>query len=98
PVVELFERRVSPEVAHCDDPFRAMEERLLEEIPEAFLPHDVPDGHVHVDLRAVPGLERHLALRDLRAEGRDVAVVELILDEPPDQGRLANGRLADEPA
>src|SRR5436309_10324418 len=96
PVVELFERRVSREVAHCDDPFRAVEERLLEEIPEALLPHDVPDGHVHVDPRAVPGLERHLALRDLRAEGRDVAAVELVLDEPPDQGRPANGGLADE--
>src|SRR5881409_1008056 len=96
PVVEFLERRVPCEVAHRDDPFRPMEERFLEEIPEALLPHDVPDGHVHVDLRAVLSLERHLALRDLRAERRDVPVVELVLDEPPDQGRLANGGLADE--
>src|SRR2546428_12939992 len=33
PVVEFLERRVPCEVAHRDDPFRAMEERFLEEIP-----------------------------------------------------------------
>src|SRR5437667_86150 len=96
PVVEFLERRVPREVAHRDDPFRAVEERFFEEIPEAFLPHDVPDGHVHVDLRAVRGLERHLALRDLCAQRGDVAVVELVLDEPPDEGGLADRGFADE--
>src|SRR3989475_12381135 len=75
-----------------------MQRQILYAIPYAFLPHDVPDGHVHVDLRAVPALERHLALRDFRAQGRDVAVVELVLDEPSDQGGLANGGLADQTA
>src|SRR2546428_348402 len=65
-------------------------------VPEAFLPHDVPDRHVHMDLRAVRGPELHLPLRYFRAQGRDVAVVELVLNEPPDQGRLADGSLADE--
>src|SRR5207245_1890975 len=59
-------------------------------------PHDVPDRHVHVDLRAVRGPELHLPLRDFRAQSRDVAVVELVLDEPSDQGRLADRGLADE--
>src|SRR5439155_22888590 len=96
PNVALLERRRAREVAHRAAPFRAAEERFFEEIPEAFTPHDVTDAHVHVDLRAVRGLERHLALRDLCAQRRDVAVVELVLDEPPDEGGLADGGFADE--
>src|SRR5207245_1782372 len=66
------------------------------EVAETFFAHDVPDRHVHVDLRAVRGAELHLPLGDFRAQGRDVAVVELVLDEPSDQGRLADRGLADE--
>src|SRR3989454_2439272 len=96
PVVQLLEGGVPREIADRDHSFCAVEERLLEEVAEPLLPHDVPDRHVHVDLRAVRGPELHLPLRDFRAQGRDVAVVELVLDEPSDQGRLADRGLADE--
>src|SRR6266568_3322533 len=97
PIVQLLQCRVARQVAHCEDPFRTVEERLLQEVPEAFLAHDVPDGHVHLELRAlVREVERHLPLRDLRAEGRDVPVVELVLDEPPDEGGLSDRRFAHE--
>src|SRR6266571_1171225 len=97
PVVQLLERRVPRQVAHREHALRSVEERLLQEIPEAFLAHDVPDGHVHLELRAlVREGERHLPLRDLRAEGRDVPVVELVLDESPDQGGLSDRCFAHE--
>src|SRR5438445_21800 len=60
------------------------------------LGHDVPDRDVHLDLLAVGHVEDDLALRHLRAEGRDVAVFEVVLDEPPDEGRLADRGLADQ--
>jgi len=38
----------------------------------------------------------HLFLRDLRAEGLDVLVVEVVEHEPSDQGGLPDGGFADE--
>src|SRR5439155_5006267 len=56
----------------------------------------VPDRDVHLDPLAVRHVEDDLALRHLRSERRDVAVVEVVLDEPADEGRLADRGLADQ--
>src|SRR3990172_988884 len=97
PVVELLEGRVARQVGHREDALRPVEVRVLEEVPERLLAHDVPDRHVHVVRgRAVPRHELLLAFRHLRAEGRDVAIVELVVDKAAHEAGLPDGRLADE--
>src|SRR6266581_1565217 len=97
PVVEIVERLPAGHVAHRQDPAGAVEVRLLEEFPEALLTHDVPDRHVDLQLaRALGHRGRQFLLRDLRAERLDVLVVEVVQDEPTDERRLPDGRLADE--
>src|SRR6266702_3938887 len=79
------------------DAARSREVRLPQQLSKGLLAHDVPDRHVQVHLEVLL-LDRdaQLLLRDFRAEGRLVPVVVLVEDVPPDQGRLADGRLADE--
>src|SRR6266571_2909786 len=97
PVVEIIERLPAGHVAHRQDPAGAVEVRLLEEFPEALLTHDVPNRHVDLQLaRALGHRGRQFLLRDLRAERLDVLVVEVVQDEPTDERRLPDGRLADE--
>src|SRR6266704_2098633 len=71
--------------------------RLAQEFLEPRLAHDVPDRQVHarVDVLLGHGDLQDL-LRHLGAEGRLVAVLERVEDEPPDQRRLADGEVADE--
>src|SRR2546425_952299 len=63
--------------------------------PESFLAHDVPHHHVERRRGALPDDVNRL-LGDLRADGRDVAVVELVLDEPLDQRGLPDRDIPDE--
>src|SRR2546426_5321408 len=97
PVVQVVESRFPRDVAHRDDPLRAVEVRFLEEFAEALLPHDVPDCHVDLQLGPPVGMgHRELLLRDLRAEGLDVLIIEVVEYEPADQRRLTARRLTDE--
>src|SRR3990170_4665502 len=95
PAVQVVERILPGDVAHGEDGLRALEVRVAEEGAEALLAHDVPDHHVEGRGRALPHDVRRL-LRDLRAHGRDVAVVEGVRHEPLDQGGLPDGDVADE--
>src|SRR6266545_3659209 len=97
PVVEIIEGLPAGDVAHREDPPGAVEVRLLEEFPEPFLTHDIPDRHVDLELaRAIGHGGREFLLRDLRAERLDVLVIKVVQDEPADERCLPNGRLADE--
>src|SRR5437879_11213903 len=71
-----------------------MEVRFLQQFAESLLSHDVPDRHVDVGSPVRP-IQFDLFLRDLRAERRDVPVVELILDESSDEAGLADCALPD---
>ena len=74
---------------------RAFEVRVPEEGPETFLAHDVP--HHHVEHRGrTPPFHFDGLLRDLRPDRRDVAVVEFVLDEPPDERGLSYGDIPDQ--
>src|SRR5207249_1650505 len=55
------------EVGDREDAVRAVEERLLQQVPEALLPHDVPDRDVHLELLAAGHVEHDLPFRHLRA-------------------------------
>src|SRR5213594_1974572 len=46
PVIEIVERRPAGDIAYGEDSSRAVEIRLLEELTEPLLPHDIPDRHV----------------------------------------------------
>src|SRR5206468_9093649 len=68
---------------------------IPEEGPDPFLAHDVPHHHVERRGGAFPDhVDRFLPA--LRADGRDVAVVELVLDEPLDQRGLPDRDIPDE--
>src|SRR3989442_46865 len=69
---------------------------FLLELAESLLPHDVPDRHVDLDRLAVDVRDREFLLRNLRPEGLDVLVVEVLEDEPADEARLPDGGLPDE--
>src|SRR3989449_7474696 len=95
PVVQVVERVLAREVADRDDALGSLEIRIAEEGPESFLAHDVPHHHVERRRGALPDhIDRFL--RDLGADGRDVAVVELVLDEPLDQRGLPDRDIPDE--
>ena len=82
-------------VANGQDALGTPEVGLLEELPESLVPHDVPDGQVHVALLLGAGhLDREHPLRDLGAHGGQVPVVEGVVNEAPDEGGLAHGDLA----
>src|SRR5438046_10246511 len=72
-----------------------MEVRFLQQFAESLLSHDVPDRHVDVGSPVRP-VQFDLFLRDLRAERRDVPVVELVLDESSDEAGLADRAFPDE--
>src|SRR5438105_15687304 len=72
-----------------------MEVRFLQQFAESLLSHDVPDRHVDVGSPVRP-VQFDLFLRDLRAERRDVPVVELVLDESSDEAGLADRAVSDE--
>ena len=75
---------------------RAVEVRVLEQLEERPLPHDVEDHHVHVDGPAVERPEGDRLLRDDGPEGADVRLVERAGHEAVDEGRLADALLADQ--
>src|SRR5206468_2185156 len=62
---------------------------------EPFLAHNVPDCHVDIHA-AVRAVDLDLLLRHLRPKGGNVSVVELVLNEPADQTRLADRAFPDE--
>src|SRR2546427_3240830 len=95
PVVQVVERVLAREVADRDDALGSLEVRIAEQGPETFLAHDVPHHHVEGRRGALPD---HIDgfLGDLRADGRDVAVVELVLHEPLDQRGLSDRDVPDE--
>src|SRR2546422_9354761 len=86
PAYEDREGLASRQVGHREDPLRAVEERVTEQLSKPDMPDDIPDRHVDVDLR-VPlwYVEPHRLLFDLRPERADVFVVELVEDIPPNQ-------------
>src|SRR3989442_1280198 len=97
PVVEVIEGLLPRDVTHRKDVAGSVEVRLLQQLTEAFLAHDVPDCHVDLQFpRTVLGPRGEFLLRDLRAQRLDVLVVKILQDESPDEGRLANGRLTHE--
>src|SRR3990170_1230268 len=95
PAVQVRESVAAGQVAHRQDPVRALEVRLLQELPEALLAHDVPDHEVE-DRRSAPPRARHGFLRDLRTDRRDVPVVERVQDEALDEARLAHADVPDQ--
>src|SRR2546426_5476881 len=95
PVVEVVKGVLAREVADRDHALGALEVRVPEQGPEPFLAHDVPYHHVERRGGALPHDVERL-LRDLRADRGDVAVVELVLHEPLDEGGLADRDIPDE--
>src|SRR5256712_2278473 len=95
PIVEIVKGILAREVADRDHALGAFEVRVLEQGREPFLAHDVPHHHVERRGGALPHDVEGL-LRDLRADRGDVAVVELVLHEPLDEGRLADRDIPDE--
>ena len=97
PVVQVVERLAAGHVAHRENPAGAVEVGLLEELAESFLAHDVPDRHVDLQFaRAVGAGRGEFLLRDFRAKGLDILVIEVVEDESADEGGLADCGLADE--
>src|SRR5437870_6797546 len=95
PCVEGGERLLPSLVGDREDPFRAVVVRLLEQVPQGRGTHDVPEDRVdRHGARALRVLDGHDLLRDLRAQRGDVPVVVLVEHVAPDEGRLADGRLA----
>src|SRR3989454_9530854 len=95
PVVQVVERVLARDVACRDDPLGSLAIRIREACPLSFLAHDVPHHHVERRRGALPDDVNRL-LGDLRADGRDVAVVELVLDEPLDERGLPDRDIPDE--
>src|SRR5437867_9088737 len=61
------------------------------------MPDDVPDCHGDLDLRMpLRYVDPHRLLFDLRPEGPDVLVVELVEDVPSNEGGLPKPSLPDE--
>src|SRR6266540_1760835 len=98
PVDEAPQRLGPGPVADVQDGLAVREVRVLQELAEPEGPHDVPDASADLDPRAGAARVRRaeLARRDLRAQRRDVPLVERVRDEPPHQARLADGRIARE--
>src|SRR2546428_5578788 len=95
PVVQVIERVLAREVADRDDALGSLEIRVAEQRSESFFAHDVPHHHVERRRGALPDhVDRFLG--DLRADGRDVPVVELVLDEPLDERGLPDRDIPDE--
>src|SRR6266545_4058274 len=97
PARDAVEGAPAREVGDGQDAARSREVRLPQQLPEGLVAHDVPDRHVELHLEVLL-LDRdaQLLLRHLGAEGRLVAVVVLVEDVPPDEGRLPDGRVSDE--
>src|SRR5207247_933973 len=93
---EVVEAPAVREVEHAEDPRRALEVRLLEQVEERALARDVEDHEVdlHGPRRGVREVDR--PLRRDRAEGADVRVVEHAGHEAADQGGLPDTLFADE--
>src|SRR5436853_4375726 len=90
PVVQVVERLAARHVAHRENAASAVEVGLLEQLPESLLAHDVPDRHVDLQLARAVGTGRgEFLLRDLRAKGLNVLVIEVVEHESPDEGGLA---------
>src|SRR5438105_6622072 len=97
PVVQVVERLAARHVAHRENAASAVEVGLLEQLPESLLAHDVPDRHVDLQLASAVGTGRgEFLLRDLRAKGLNVLVIEVVEHESPDEGGLADCGFADE--
>src|SRR3972149_3953039 len=97
PLVELLERGVPREVAHREDAPAPLEVRVLEEVAEALLPHDVPHGHVDLHAPVLRrDLEDELLLAHLRAQRGHVPVLEFVEHEAAHHGRLTDRSLAHE--
>src|SRR2546428_2049676 len=87
----------SCQVGHRKDPLRAVEERVAEQLSKSDMPDDVPDGHEDLDLRVpLRYVDPHRLLLDLRPEGPDGLVVELVEDVPSNEGGLPDASLPDE--
>src|SRR2546426_745947 len=95
PILEVVERLLPRHVAHREDALGPVEVRFFEQFAKAFLAHDVPYRHVDVHAAAL-AIDLDLFLRDFRGARGGVSVVVLVLDEPPDQARLADRALSDE--
>src|SRR3989442_8482055 len=95
PVVQVVEGVFASHVADRDDTVGALEVRVPEQSPKPFFTHDVP--HHHVERRGCTA-PHHVdrLLRDLRADRRDVSVVEFVLDEAFDQGGLPDCHVPDQ--
>src|SRR2546427_243115 len=78
-------------------PVRAVEKRVTKQLSKSDMPDDVPDGHGDLDLRLpLRYVDPHRLLFDLRPEGPDVLVVELVEDVPSNEGGLPDASLPDE--
>ena len=73
-----------------------MEVRILEKLQERALAHDVQDHHVDLDRPAAHRSEGDRLLRNDRAEGADVGLVEGPGHEAMDEARLADALFPDE--
>src|SRR5213593_3246924 len=97
PACEDREGLASRQVGHREDPLRAVEERVTEQLPEPDVSDDVPYRHADVDLRVpLRYLDAHRLLLDLCAKRADVFVVELVEDVPSNEGGLPDASFPDE--
>ena len=55
PVVEVIQSPSAREVGDREDAVRAVEVRVLQELAEPFLAHDVPDHHVDLQVEILRG-------------------------------------------
>src|SRR5256712_4941922 len=78
------------------DALGAVEVRLLEQVEERPLAHDVQDHHVDLNWPALHRTEGDRLLRYDRTEGPNVRLVERAGHEPMDEARPADAFLADE--
>src|SRR3989339_169718 len=97
PVSQLAQALLTGDVTHGQRALGPIEVRLAKNLSETRLPHDIPDQEHDPQLLACARiLEIHLLLRHLRADCRDVLVIENIHHESPDETRLADANIADE--
>src|SRR5947208_3724258 len=86
---------IARDYSDLDDSLRSHDVSFLQRSAASLLTHYVPDLHVDVGSPDRP-VQFDLFLRDLRAERRDVPVVELVLDESSDEAGLADRAFPDE--
>src|SRR5713226_4296654 len=96
PLRQVPERLRAGHVEDRQDALGAVEVRLLEELEERALAHDVQDHHVDLDRTALHRTQGDRLLRDDRTKRPDVRFVERAGHESMDEARLADAFLADE--